>query len=69
MYALCVYKHTQLKCQSGHSYCVNCWSSYLTVQVRDNGAGSLKCPGIKCGEILDMEVLYNSAAEVVMIQV
>mmetsp|Transcript_32887 Transcript_32887/g.47510 ORF Transcript_32887/g.47510 Transcript_32887/m.47510 type:complete len:1304 (-) Transcript_32887:148-4059(-) len=45
----------QLKCQSGHGYCVSCWSSYQNVQVRDNGAGCLQCPAYKCSEIIDYE--------------
>eukprot|EP01036_Dinobryon_divergens_P022457 gene22457-30714_t len=47
---------TELKCQSGHTYCVECWSQYLSVQVNDHGAGTLKCPGVKCDEILDVEL-------------
>jgi hypothetical protein len=43
-----------LTCLSGHSFCLDCWSSHVGVQVSDNGFGCLPCPGYKCGEILDL---------------
>jgi hypothetical protein len=43
-----------LSCLSGHTFCVSCWSSHLTIQVNDNGFGHLPCPAYKCGEILDI---------------
>lgn len=43
-----------LTCLSGHSFCLDCWSSHVGVQVSDNGLGCLPCPGYKCGEILDL---------------
>jgi hypothetical protein len=42
-----------IQCGSGHVFCLRCWSSYVTVQVKEGGAWSLKCPGFKCGEIID----------------
>lgn len=44
-----------LACQSKHLFCLCCWSSHLQVQVRENGAYCLRCPGYKCGDILDIE--------------
>ena len=42
-----------LPCLSGHVYCVTCWTGYHGVQIKDgNGGGwSLRCPGVKCGEV------------------
>jgi hypothetical protein len=45
----------ELRCLSGHAYCVSCWSSHLHVQVSDKGLGCMPCPGYKCGEILDTQ--------------
>lgn len=39
-------------CPSGHVYCVSCWSSHLSVQVKDNGGYALTCPAYKCLEII-----------------
>jgi hypothetical protein len=47
--------HNMLSCDSGHSFCINCWSGSVTVKVRDNSLGCLPCPGFKCGEILDVK--------------
>lgn len=44
----------RLQCDSGHSFCVDCWAGSVTVQVKDNGLGCLPCPGYKCGELLDV---------------
>jgi hypothetical protein len=44
----------RLQCDSGHAFCVDCWSGSVTVQVKDNGLGCLPCPGYKCGELLDV---------------
>lgn len=44
----------QLTCDNNHSYCIGCWSSYLVVQVSENGLGYLPCPAYKCGQILDL---------------
>jgi hypothetical protein len=44
----------RLQCDSGHSFCVDCWSGSVSVQVNDNGLGCLPCPGFKCGELLDV---------------
>jgi hypothetical protein len=43
-----------LSCLSGHSYCLDCWSSHLKVQISENGLGYMSCPGYKCGEILEL---------------
>ena len=45
----------QLSCGAGHSFCIDCWSGHLRVQVADNGVGCLPCPGFKCGEVLDLQ--------------
>jgi hypothetical protein len=34
------------------------------VQINDHGAGSLKCPGVKCDEILDVEVYHSSSIHI-----
>ena len=54
----------RLQCDSGHAFCVDCWSGSVTVQVKDNGLGCMPCPGYKCGEMLDIKwapVLLKSA--------
>lgn len=43
-----------LSCLSNHTFCLDCWSSHLSVQVNENGLGYLPCAGYKCGEILDI---------------
>ena len=35
-----------LSCPAGHRYCVDCWRAHLNVQVKDNSAYALKCPGL-----------------------
>lgn len=55
----------RLQCDSGHAFCVDCWSGSVTVQVKDNGLGCMPCPGFKCGELLDLRwapVLLKSDA-------
>lgn len=42
-----------LSCLSKHTFCIDCWSAHLNVQIGENGLGCLQCPGFKCGEILD----------------
>lgn len=42
-------------CESGHGFCLSCWSTHLSTQVRENGGYALQCPGFKCGELLDPE--------------
>jgi hypothetical protein len=34
-------------------YCVDCWTAFNTLQIQEgNGGGwSLRCPGVKCGEV------------------
>ena len=44
-----------LCCLSGHTFCMNCWSNHVSIQVTDNGLGCLPCPAFKCGEILDLQ--------------
>lgn len=46
-------EQTQIRCPAGHGYCLSCWSSHLQVQVMENGAYCLGCPGYKCAEILN----------------
>ena len=42
-----------LPCASGHVYCVDCWTAFNTLQIQegDGGGWSLRCPGVKCGEV------------------
>ena len=42
-----------ITCGSGHSFCLSCWSQYARAQLDTNGIDSLRCPGFKCGEILN----------------
>lgn len=43
-----------LSCLSNHTFCLDCWSTHLSIQVNENGLGYLPCAGYKCGEILDI---------------
>mmetsp|Transcript_4015 Transcript_4015/g.6337 ORF Transcript_4015/g.6337 Transcript_4015/m.6337 type:complete len:1555 (-) Transcript_4015:955-5619(-) len=47
-------KHRELACGSGHKYCFSCWSGFLEAHVTGDGLECLRCPGFKCGEMLDL---------------
>ena len=49
---LCI--HAGTAC--GHWMCYSCWSGYLGSRVSD-GSGFILCPGEKCGQFLDEELI------------
>jgi len=38
--------------EESHTYCLSCWKQHLTIQITDNTAGTLSCPGYKCNAVL-----------------
>lgn len=48
-----------ISCQAGHSFCVECWSTNCSLQIKQEGVYCLKCPGFKCGEIITDEDLIS----------
>ena len=57
-------KHRELQCGSGHKFCFSCWSGFLRAHASgQDGLHGLQCPGVNCGENLDLQwapVLLNS---------
>jgi len=58
----------EIRCGAGHSFCLTCWATHLTMQINETGCPTMSCMGFKCGEMLDSEqwaeaILGSSVAE------
>ncbi|XP_065834133.1 ankyrin repeat and IBR domain-containing protein 1-like isoform X2 [Oscarella lobularis] len=41
----------------GHSFCSQCWETYLTVKIKEGDAHNIKCPAHKCNILVPLETI------------
>eukprot|EP00775_Hariotina_reticulata_P013428 gene13428-13556_t len=60
---VCMCEYPREKCCSngcGHTFCLGCWRSHLSVQIQDGKARHVACMAFKCGVVCDEELVLQA---------